>query len=127
MQTFYLYFNAALYLLFSVWCLVKPTETANSLGYSFLNSNGKIEYTAVYAGMELGFAVFFALCGFYIQLRFAGLVFAVCMYTGLVLTRVFSAGIYGNLSKTTYIIGGLEFLLFIAGLMLLIGQMKKVL
>ncbi len=88
MIPFYLYFNAVLYLLFSVWCLIKPTETANSLGYSFLNSNGKIEYTAVYAGMELGFAAFFALCAYHTQMRLSGLIFAVCIYTGLVLARV---------------------------------------
>lgn len=125
MIPFYLYFNALLYLLFAIWCLFKPDQTANSLGYSFLNSNGKIEYTAVYAGMELGFAAFFALCGLYSQMRFAGLVFGVCMYTGLVLTRVFAALMYGNLSRTTYIIGGLEVLLFISGAILLIGYSKK--
>ena len=125
MVSLYLYFNALLYLLFAIWCLFKPDQTANSLGYSFLNSNGKIEYTAVYAGMELGFAVFFTLCGLYSQMKFEGLVFGVCMYTGLALTRVFSAIVYGNLSKTTYIIGGLELLLFIAGLILLTGQIKK--
>lgn len=121
----YLYFNALLYLLFSIWCLIKPTETATSLGYSFLDSNGKIEYTAVYAGMEFGFAAFFALCGFYSQMRLSGLVFAACIYTGLVFARVFSAIMNENISKTTYIIGGLELFLFIAGITLLIGQTTK--
>jgi hypothetical protein len=125
MVSAYLYFNAFLYLLLSLWCLFKPTETAASLGYSFLNNNGKIEYTAVYAGMELGFAAFFAICGFYSQFKMAGLIFAVCMYTGLMLTRVFSALMLGGLSKTTYIIGGLELLLFVTGLVLLTGCMKK--
>ncbi|MBL7931705.1 MAG: DUF4345 family protein [Bacteroidia bacterium] len=125
MTTFYLYLNSFIYLIFSAWCLFKPKDTAEFSGFTFLNNSGKVEYLAVYGGMELGFCVFFGLCALLPNLRFAGLVFGVCMYVGLILVRTISAVIYGNLQKGTYIIGGLELLLGIWGIVLLLNEMKR--
>ncbi|MES2591165.1 MAG: hypothetical protein V4608_04715 [Bacteroidota bacterium] len=125
MIPFYLYLNSAFYLIFAAWCLIKPVETANSLGYSFLSNSGKVEYSAVYIGMELGFATFLALCGLYPKIRLAGLLFCVCMYIGLIIIRTASALIYGNVSKIIYVIGGLEYILGIWGIILLVGKLKE--
>lgn len=122
----YLFINAFSYLGFSLWCLIKAETTAKALGYNFSNNSGKVEYISVYTGMELGFAVFFALCAFYPGLRLAGLLFAVCIYLGLMLLRTITAIHYGNVSKTTYMIGGLEYALGIWGIILLIMELKKI-
>lgn len=76
--------------------------------------------------MELGFAVFFALCAFYPGLKLAGLLFAVCIYLGLMILRTITAIHYGNVSKTTYMIGGLEYALGIWGIIILMMELKKI-
>lgn len=122
----YLFINAFSYLGFSLWCLIKADTTAKALGYHFLNNSGKVEYMSVYTGMELGFAAFFAVCAFYPGLRLAGLLFAVCIYLGLMLLRTITAIHYGQVSKATYLIGGLEYALGIWGMILLIMELKKI-
>ncbi len=121
----YLIINAISYLGFALWCLFKPTSTAQSLGYSFLNNGGKTEYMAVYSGMELGFALFFALCAFYPSLSNTGLIFAVCLYLGLILVRTITAISLGDIPKIIYIIGALEYILGIWGAILLYLELKK--
>lgn len=125
MTKLYLLLNALSYLVFSLWCLIKPGDTAKALGYDFLNNSGKVEYSSVYTGMELGFTAFFAICAFFPGLRLAGLVFAACLYTGLMILRPISSLHYGNISKMTYIIGGLEYALGIWGIILLVMELKK--
>lgn len=125
MIKFYLLFNSALYLVFSLWCLIKPDETAKFLGYSFQNNSGKIEYLTIYVGFELGFAAFFAATAFYPSIRLAGLIFCVCLYTGAMVIRSGSTFLYGNASKVTYMIGGLEYLLGIFGIVLLVNELRK--
>lgn len=125
MISLYLYVNSAIYLLFALFCLFKTSETATNLGYSFLNNSGKVEYIAVYVGMELGFAAFLAICALYPSMSLAGIVFCVCMYVGLVITRTYAVLANGNVSKMIYIIGGLEFALLIWGLILLISLAKN--
>ncbi|MCP2937066.1 hypothetical protein NK983_30690, partial [Salmonella enterica subsp. enterica serovar Typhimurium] len=57
--------------------------------------------------------------------RMGGLLFAVCLYAGLMILRPISAIHYGNLSKMTYIIGSLEWALGIWGIVLLVMELKK--
>jgi hypothetical protein len=121
----YLLINAASYLGFSLWCLFKADSTSRALGYHFLNNSGKIEYLSVYTGMELGFAAFFALSAFYPAFRLGGLLFAACLYLGLMILRPISAVHYGNVSKMIYVIGAMEWILGIWGIILLIMELKK--
>lgn len=124
MVSIYLYVNAFLYLLFCVWCLVKFEGTSNFLGYSFLNNSGKVEYLTIYAGLQAGFAVFLALAAYYKNMNFAGLVFCVALYLGIMLTRTISAFYYGHLTKATYLVGGLEYALGTWGLVILYINLK---
>ena len=115
----YLLLNSLLYLILSVWCLLKPTVTANSLGYSFLNNSGRVEYLTIYVGLEIGFSFFLALSAFYHNIQLGGLIFCVCLYAGAMIIRTGSSLFYGNVSKITYMVGGLEYLLGIWGAALL--------
>jgi len=121
----YLLINAVSYLGFSLWCLFKTDSTAKALGYHFLDNSGKVEYLSVYTGMELGFAVFFAVSAFYPSFRLSGLLFASCLYLGLMILRPISAMHYGNVSKITYMVGALEWALGIWGIILLVMELKK--
>lgn len=126
MLKFYLSLNAFLYLLFAVMCVINPTGTGNTLGYDFLNNSGKVEYLTLYTGLELSFTFFLALCAFYPRLSFAGLVFSVCIYVGIMLTRTICSLYYGNVLKVTYLVGALEYLLGIWGIILLTIELKKI-
>lgn len=121
----YLLINAVSYLGFSLWCLFKTDSTAKALGYHFLDNSGKVEYLSVYTGMELGFAVFFTVSAFYPAFRLGGLLFATCLYLGLMILRPISAVHYGNVSKMTYMVGALEWVLGIWGIILLVMELKK--
>jgi hypothetical protein len=121
----YLIVNSISYLVFALWCLFKPADTAQGLGYSFLNNGGKTEYMTVYGGMELGFCAFFALSAFYPKLMEAGLIFAVCLYLGLMLVRTITIINIGEVPKIIYIVGGLEYALGIWGAILLYIQLRK--
>lgn len=121
----YLLVNSLLYLLLSVWCFAQPKGTANFLGLDFLNNSGKAEYLAVYAGLEMGFAIFFALAAFYPSLKLPALVLCACMYGGAMLARTSGALYSGNISSVTYMMGGLEYVLGISGAILLFLEYKK--
>jgi hypothetical protein len=120
----YLIINAISYLVFSLWCLLKPADTAQNLGYSFLNNGGKTEYMAVYVGMELGFCAFFTLCALYPKYAETGLIFAVCLYLGLMLVRTITALKLGDIPTIIYVVGALEYIFGIWGVILLY-QVKK--
>lgn len=122
MTQLYFFLNALTYLIFAVWCLLKPAGTANFLGLDFLSAGGKTEYLTVYAGMEFGFAVFYALCGFYPALRPAGLLFSVCMYSGIILVRISCILLIGNPTKATFMAGALECVFGIWALLLLLSK-----
>ncbi len=59
MAAVYLYVNAALYLLFAVWCTFAPSSTAKNIGYSALSNGGHSEYLVIYGGLQLGLAMLF--------------------------------------------------------------------
>ncbi len=121
----YLWLNTFSYVLFSGLCLFDPFGTANYLGYDFLNNSGKTEYLSVYVGMEIGFAVFFGICSFYEKLNLGGLLFAVCIYVGLMITRTLGALYFGHIANVTYMVGSSEYLLGIWGIILLVKELKK--
>jgi hypothetical protein len=118
----YLIINAISYLVFTLWCLFKPSATAGSLGYSFLNNSGRVEFLSVYTGLELGFTVFLFLCALYPAFEMAGLLFCVSIYGGLMVVRPISSIAYGSVSKITWVVGVMEYILGIWGIILLINQ-----
>lgn len=115
----YLLVNAFLYLLFTVWCLIKNETSAHFLGYGFLNNTGKVEYLTIYTGLQLGFTVFLSIAAFKEEMRFTALLFLVCLYLGIMITRTSTALYFGHLDKATYYVGGLEYVLGIWGVIIL--------
>lgn len=115
----YLWLNCILYFGFAAWCLLKPTATAAFSGLSFLNTSGRSEYFAVYVGMEAGWAVFYLLCVLQDELQYAGILFSVCVYAGIVVFRWISILQKGASSKNSYFIAILEILLLAWAILLL--------
>ncbi|MEO8461533.1 MAG: DUF4345 domain-containing protein, partial [Dokdonella sp.] len=89
MATFYLYFNAAVYAMFAIWCSLAPSTTSTAVGYLTLSPSGMSEYLVVYGGLEYGIAFFFAFCARAGHVR-VGVIFALLLYSPMVLFRVAS-------------------------------------
>lgn len=114
----YLWTNAALYAAFGLLCLLKPTSTARSLGFTTLAPHGLVEYLTVYGGMQLGFAAFFA----FGAMRGGDgalwtLWFALCLYVPIVLVRWAALmTVPGPMPNTAWALAGLEALLLLMGI-----------
>ena len=115
----YLFLNAALYLLFAIWCTVKPSSTAESIGYTTRNASGHSEYLVIYGGLQLGLAFFFAWLGAKPELHRTGAIFSLLFYAPIVLYRLATVAKYWPVSNLTLGTGALE-------LGLLIGAMLAV-
>ena len=76
MTLVYFWFNVVAYVVFALWCTIRPEQTARFLGFSLDGWKGQAEYVAVYGGIEAAFAVFFALCALRPAWHGPGLAFA---------------------------------------------------
>jgi hypothetical protein len=83
----YLWVNALLYLLFAVWCTLRPGQTSTFLGLTPVGSKGLSEFVAVYGGLEAGLGAFYLISALRPSLHNAALLMSVCLYGGLVLFR----------------------------------------
>ena len=114
----YLFVNAALYLLLAIWCTVKPTETATSIGYTQLDASGRSEYLVIYGGLQLGLAAMFSWLGAHAALHRTGIVLSLFFYAPLVVYRVVTVAMFQPVGVVTFATGVLEVSLFIAALAL---------
>lgn len=108
---FFLWVNAVLYAGFAAWCAISPTSTAAFSGFSFMNVNGRSEYFALYVGLQAAWSVMFAVCAVNTDLQYAGVLYAVFLYAGVIFGRwvsIFQKGVAGN---NVYIIAILEIVL----------------
>ena len=117
MAVAYLWFNSALYLIFAVLCTLRVDKVTQAQGFLSIDSNGRCEYLTVYGGMELGFAAFFAICALKAEYRSAGILFALCMYIGIVSYRSACLLTLSDISVTTKVIAGLEVVLLIGAVL----------
>ncbi|MFM8980505.1 MAG: DUF4345 family protein [Planctomycetia bacterium] len=79
--------NAVLYVALGLWCALDPATTARFVGLQPTGPAGQSEWLAVYGGLELGLGAFFAVAALRPALRSAGLLFALCLYAGIVVLR----------------------------------------
>ena len=60
MTAIYLWFNAALYALFALWCTLRHEATARAVGFVLPEPSGHSEYLVVFGGLQVGLAMFYA-------------------------------------------------------------------
>jgi hypothetical protein len=121
MQT-YLYVNAFLYGLFAVWCTVKATGTAHSLGYLQLSNGGRSEYLVIYGGLQAGLAILFWLLAREPHYHRLGVMVALGLYVPIVLYRAITTVKHWPVSGLTLGTGALELLLLFAAAWLYLAQ-----
>lgn len=113
----YLYLNALLYLLLSLWCTLRPQATASAVGYRVLSESGQSEYLVIYGGLQLGMAFLFGYFAWTRQLR-NGLVLALAFYVPIVLYRAVTLARLWPVEPVTMLLAGLEWGLLVAGVVL---------
>lgn len=114
----YLWVNAALYLLFAVWCTVAPSSTATSLGYVNRNSAGHSEYLVIYGGLQLGLVLFFAWTANRSDLHSVGVIFGLMLYAPIVIYRWITVIKFWPVPSMTVGVGVLETVLLVWALVL---------
>jgi hypothetical protein len=122
MASAYLYLNAALYLLFAVWCTVAPSSTAKNIGYSSLSSGGHSEYLVIYGGLQLGLAALFWLVARNPGTLRLGLLLSIGLYAPIVLYRIATVIRFWPVGPLTVGTGVLETSLLVAALAILYGK-----
>lgn len=118
MTALYLYFNAALYAIFGLWCAVGLDRTSANLGYTALNNSGRSEYFTVYGGLQWGLGLIFLYLALKPELHRAGVVIAIALYAPIVLHRVISLLRFSPVERLTMVVAGLEIALLAAALLL---------
>ena len=121
----YLFVNAALYVLFALWCTLMPEKTASALGLMFRSGSGKSEYITVYGGMEFGIAMFFLLAALRPEMRQAGLLFALLFYGGLVAWRIPTLLMVPGVQKITYGFAASEAVLLVMAVLMKVFGVTK--
>ncbi len=125
MTPFYLWFNAAMYAVFALWCALRLDSTAQNLGYTALSNSGRSEYFTVYGGLQWGLALVFAWLAFKPELHRTGLLVALALYAPLVLHRSISLLRFGPVETLTRAVAGLEIaMLVIAAALWFLGRSR---
>ena len=113
MSAIYLYVNAALYLLFAVWCTVGMSRTAPAMGFTSLSNSGRSEYLAIYGGLQVGLAIAFWLLARNASWHAPGILFAIALYAPIVLFRLISMIRFWPVGTVTLFTAALEVLLLV--------------
>lgn len=121
MANAYLWFNALLYMGLGIWCSIDPDRAAQAVGFTGLTPSGQTEFLAVYGGMEFGIGLAFAYFSVSRQPR-NGLVLGVAFYAPIVLWRAWAISLHGPLEPPTWVLAGMEWGLFLLGLVLLLQR-----
>ena len=118
LATIYLYLNAALYAGFALWCTLKYSSTARSLGYTSLDASGHSEYLVIYGGLQCGLAILFFLLGGRSEYHELGGWVSLGIYAPIVLYRWSTIAIWRPVSGLTLAVALLETLLLVGAVAL---------
>ncbi len=120
----YLYFNAALYVVFAAWCTIAARKTATNLGFESLSNSGRSEYLVVYGGLQLGLALAFGYCALNPGMQRTGVLFALAVYAPIVAYRVCTVIAFRPVQTTTIAVGILEGLMLGFAAFLYVTRMR---
>lgn len=95
MTALFLWLNAAMYALFGLWCTLNPTQVMSFLGLGVAAPQGRLEFLAVYGGLQMGLAAFFTLGALDPRLSSTAVKLGLCLYAGIVAWRALALIIYG--------------------------------
>lgn len=116
---------SVLYFGLAIWCCVRPDLTSAKVGFDLVNDSGRSEFMTVYGGLEFGIAVIFLLTALRPEAIGWGLLACTIIHGSLVLFRSISFLIYSDIEGFTHRLAIGEWVIFIAGILLILFHQKK--
>lgn len=116
---FFLILVSLLYFGLAIWCCIRPELTSNKVGFELINDSGRSEFMTVYGGLEFGIAAIFLAAALRPSWVAGGLLACTCIHASLVLFRTISLFTYADIGSFTYRLAIGEWVIFIAGLVLI--------
>ncbi|MGE3182862.1 MAG: hypothetical protein AB7N71_14620 [Phycisphaerae bacterium] len=108
----------------AIWCAAKPLQTAESVGFRLSPGSGQSEYLTVYGGLQFGMAIIFLGCWWRADLAMPALFACIAIHGCLVVFRAISFALFRDIGTTTYVLAGLEWLIFLGGIGVLLFARK---
>lgn len=102
------------YIGLAVWCMLKPSETSQTVGFQLLPGSGQSEYLTVYGGLQLGIGLYFLAPLFFEGLLVPALCFSTIAHGSIVLCRMTSFVLFTGIQRTTMILAVVEIVILIA-------------
>ncbi len=106
------------YLILSIWCVVLPEKTSQSVGFTLTPGSGQSEYLVVYGGLQLGLAILFLLPLLASTDVRSALLACLMIHGSIVLFRAISFVRFSDIGSTTYMLAIVEWIIFLASLVL---------
>jgi hypothetical protein len=98
--------------------MLNPERLARLVGYYTMDNSGSSDFLAVYAGLEIGLALFYLLLAASEERHGTGLLFSLCLYGGLVVFRLPSLLLYNPVRWVTHATAGVELLMLLGAIVL---------
>jgi hypothetical protein len=106
----------AAYIVLAVWCAASPDATANAVGFELISGSGQSEYFVVYGGLELALGIAFLWPLRRVEDTVGALRLCCLVHSCLVVFRTVSFFQFSDISKTTYALAAIEWLIMLSTL-----------
>ncbi|MBI1247634.1 hypothetical protein GC197_07265 [bacterium] len=104
----------AAYLSLGAWCASLPGTTSQSVGFNLEKGSGQSEFFVVYGGVELAWGLIFLLPLLMPEATRPMLIACVAIHAISVVFRAISFFLYSGIGNTTYVLAGVEWVIFLA-------------
>jgi hypothetical protein len=106
------------YIALALWCAIRPAQTSESVGFRLQPGAGQSEYFVVYGGLQLGLGLVFLWPLLRDQDPAYALFVCLLVHASLVVFRSISFVLYTGIGTTTYILSGIEWVIFLGAAIL---------
>ena len=113
----------AAYLFLGGWCASLPSTTSQSVGFNLEKGSGQSEFFVVYGGVELAWGLIFLLPLLMPEATRPMLIACVLIHGISVIFRAVSFFLYSGMGNTTYVLAGVEWVIFLASAALLFATL----
>lgn len=104
----------AAYMFLGVWCAAAPGKTSKSVGFNLTPGSGESEFFTVYGGLEIGWGLIFLMPLLMTEATRPLLIGCVLMHGMAVIFRAISLFLFTGFGTTTYVLAGIEWVIFLA-------------
>lgn len=110
----FLAFVGACYLFLGVWCASAPSQTSESVGFNLQPGSGQSEFFTVYGGVEFAWGLIFLMPMLWSDFTRPLLIACVLIHGMSVVFRAGSLFLFSGMGTTTYVLAGVEWVIFLA-------------